>query len=157
MSGFKTRLAKIIATFGGLGYIPKGPGTFGALGGLIIAYGIHQIADNNYLFQIILSSLILISYLSGVYAARYLEKEWGHDASKIVIDEAMGMWVSILLIPFSWVSWIAAFILFRFFDILKPLGIRKLDNIHSPHGVMLDDLLAGVYSNISVLVMLEII
>lgn len=156
MSGFKTGIAKIIATFGGLGYIPKGPGTFGALGALIIAFGVHRIVDSDYLFQIILSSLVVTSYISGVHAARLLEKEWGHDASRIVIDEAMGMWVSILLIPFSWLSWSAAFIFFRFFDILKPLGIKKLDNLHSPHGVMLDDLLAGVYSNISVIVMLEI-
>jgi phosphatidylglycerophosphatase A len=156
VSGLTTGIVKFIATFGGLGYIPKGPGTFGALGALIIAFGIHYIVDNDYLFQIILFSLIVSSYISGVYSARYLEKEWGHDASRIVIDEAMGMWVSMLLIPFSWVSWSAAFIFFRFFDILKPLGIRKLDNLHSSHGVMLDDLLAGIYSNISVIVILEI-
>lgn len=157
MSGFTTGIAKVIATFGGLGFITKGSGTFGALGALIVALGIYYVVDNNYLFQIILSSLIVLSYFSGVYAAGYLEKEWGHDASRIVIDEAMGMWVSVLLIPFSWVSWSGAFIFFRFFDILKPLGIRKLDKLHSPHGVMLDDLLAGIYSNISVIVMMEII
>lgn len=157
MAGFSTTVAKVIATFGGLGYVPKGSGTFGALGALFIAVCLYNVVIDPALFQIILGCLIITSYITGVISASILESEWGHDASKIVIDEAMGFWVSILFIPFSWTAWMAAFCLFRFFDILKPMGIRRLDAIHSPHGVMLDDLLAGIYSNIVLVIILKII
>jgi phosphatidylglycerophosphatase A len=157
VAGFNPTVAKVIATFGGLGYIPKGSGTFGALGAFFIAVCLYNVVNDPALFQIILGSLILISYIAGVVSATTLEHEWGHDASKIVIDEAMGFWVSILFIPFSWTAWVAAFGLFRFFDILKPMGIRRLDAFHSPHGVMLDDLLAGIYSNVVLVIVLKII
>jgi phosphatidylglycerophosphatase A len=157
MPGFKTSVAKSIATFGGLGYIPKGPGTFGALGALFVAIILNNLVDNQDVFQIILACLIITSYIAGVISASMVEKEWGHDASKIVVDEAMGFWISIFYIPFSWPLWIAAFVLFRFFDILKPMGIRRLDQIKSPHGVMLDDMLAGVYSNLVMIIVLKLI
>lgn len=76
-----------------------------------------------------------------------LEEEWGEDPSKVVIDETVGLWISMLFIPINTYTLILAFILFRFFDILKPLGIRKLDQLKNSWGVMLDDILAGVYAN----------
>jgi phosphatidylglycerophosphatase A len=65
-----------------------------------------------------------------------------------VIDEMVGMWIAVLGLPVSWQYWLAAFLLFRFFDIFKPLGVRRLEKIEGGWGVMLDDVMAGVYTNV---------
>jgi phosphatidylglycerophosphatase A len=141
------KFSKIVATVFGLGYLPIAPGTFGALFGLFVSYLLSLLLPYPLYFQIIHIILIIIAYFLGVYACKKLEKEWGHDPSKVVIDETLGYWISILFLPINFYILFAGFILFRFFDILKPLGIRKLDNLKSSHSVMLDDVLAGIYSN----------
>lgn len=141
-------LPKIIATFFGLGYIPFAPGTFGALGGLAISYCMVQSSCSYQNFQLYHIGLIITAYFAGVYACRALVDEWGQDPSKVVIDETLGFWVSILFLPVHLYTLIAGFVLFRFFDILKPLGIRKIDQMHTPHSVMLDDVAAGIYANL---------
>jgi len=77
-----------------------------------------------------------------------VENDWGKDSSKIVIDEVAGMSASLLFVPVRWKYVITAFILFRFFDIVKPLYIRGLEKFPRGWGVMADDLLAGLYTNI---------
>jgi phosphatidylglycerophosphatase A len=77
-----------------------------------------------------------------------VEKNWGKDNQKVVIDEVAGMCISLLLVPLS-VPYVAAgLILFRFFDITKPLYIRKAEHLPGGWGVMLDDVLAGIYTNL---------
>ena len=72
---------------------------------------------------------------------------WGNDPSRVVVDEMVGVWIPLIVaVPTVWWQVITAFILFRFFDILKPLGIRSLDRRVGAFWVMADDLLAGVYS-----------
>lgn len=142
-------ITKLIATFFGLGYIPTAPGTFGALGGLLISFGLmHSIIDYNS-FQYIHIFLIAVSFLAGSYACHKLKAEWGHDPSKVVIDETLGFWISILFLPVNLYIFFVAFVLFRIFDIAKPFGIKKIDQSHKSYSVMLDDVVAGVYSNIS--------
>jgi phosphatidylglycerophosphatase A len=87
-------------------------------------------------------------FFVGVYTATLVEKEWGHDSNRVVIDEVHGMLVSLFLLPSGWQYLLAAFVLFRFFDIAKPLGVKKMENFRSGWGVMLDDVLAGLYSNV---------
>jgi len=77
-----------------------------------------------------------------------METEWGKDPSKVVVDELIGVWVAVLWIPAETQWLILGFILFRFFDIAKPLGIRQLEKIKGGWGVMLDDVGAGIYANI---------
>lgn len=84
----------------------------------------------------------------GIWCAGMVEEAWGKDSSKVVIDEAAGMSLSLLFVPVELKYAIAAFVLFRFFDIAKPLYIRRLEKLPRGWGVMADDLLAGVYSNI---------
>ncbi len=97
-------------------------------------------------FNVINFLLIIISYLAGVWACNALQEEWGSDPSKVVIDEACGYWVTLIFVPFTFINIVIAFVLFRFFDILKPLGIKKIDAMHnSSHAVMLDDVAAGIY------------
>jgi phosphatidylglycerophosphatase A len=149
----ESTLHKILATFFGLGYIPKGSGTFGALGALIVLYGLMYVCngstpyESNMINTIIVIVLSIVSYFIGVWATKGVQAEWGSDPSKVVIDEACGVWVSLLFAPLTLKTMGIAFVLFRFFDIAKPLGIRKIDErYHNAHGVMLDDVLAGVYS-----------
>jgi phosphatidylglycerophosphatase A len=135
---------KVIATAFGLGYAPIAPGTFGALGAYLL--NIFLIHSTHY--NLILGINILIFMMLGVYVSFQLEAEWGSDPSRIVIDEVVGMWIATIFLPANFYVLLTAFILFRFFDIYKPFGIRFFDNLKNGWGVMLDDVLAGIYANI---------
>ncbi len=135
---------KIIATSFGLGYAPIAPGTIGALGALVLNY---LIIGNKFYNEILISNILIFFFL-GIYVANQLESEWGSDPSKIVIDEVVGMWIATLFLPANSYLFMYAFILFRFFDIVKPFGIRYFDKMKSGWGVMLDDVLAGIYANV---------
>ena len=84
----------------------------------------------------------------GVWSASMVEPYWGKDSSKVVIDEAAGMMISLLFIPVTVANVLIALVLFRFFDIAKPLFIRRMEALPGGWGVMADDVLAGIYSNI---------
>lgn len=142
---------KLIATGLGFGLSPFAPGTAGALLAVLLLYPISFFAFPSY----ILIGLVVFFYFLGVAATNEVEKIWGHDPSKVVIDEVIGLWIAIIFIPITWQTALAAFILFRFFDILKPLGIRKLEAIDGGHGVMLDDVLAGIYANVALQILIH--
>jgi len=84
----------------------------------------------------------------GTWSAGKVEAAWGKDSSKVVIDEVAGMCLTLLFIPIKWQYVLIGLVLFRFFDIAKPLYIRRMEQLNGGWGVMLDDVLAGVYSNI---------
>lgn len=94
--------------------------------------------------------LIIICFISGVISSHVADKEFGQkDSSKIVIDEFVGYLVSIAFLPLTFGYLISAFFLFRFFDILKPIPIRNIERrFHGGLGVMLDDIAAGIFTNI---------
>jgi phosphatidylglycerophosphatase A len=138
----------------GLGLIPLAPGTFGALGGLAVGFAVFRFALNP---NIVLSILILLFFFTGVICSEKLLTEWGKDPSRIVIDEVVGMWVSMLFIPNNIILLLSAFAAFRFFDIEKPLYIARIENIRGGWGIMLDDVAAGVCANVSVQFLLFII
>lgn len=129
----------------GLGLIPLAPGTFGALGGLGAGYLIKLYTVEPNIYLII---LIIIFTLSGVYSSNKIIPEWGKDPSRIVIDEVVGMWISMLFIPNNILIMLAAFVLFRIFDIFKPLFIKKFELFPRGWGIMLDDIAAGCVANI---------
>jgi phosphatidylglycerophosphatase A len=143
----KNFLSKIISTALGLGFIPRVPGTFGALGGLTIGITIFRFVKYP---NIVLLILIVLFFFVGVYCAGKLIPEWGKDPSRVVIDEVVGMWVSMLLIPNNIILLLSAFAAFRFFDMEKPLFIKKAENIRGGWGIMLDDLVAGIFANASI-------
>lgn len=142
---WKSNIAKLIGTSFGFGYFPVAPGTFGALFGVIMYYLLHYLYPEDLNF--ILIGLIVLLTAIGTWACKVVLKEWGHDPSKIVMDETIGVWITLLFIPFNhWYIWLG-FGLFRLFDIWKPLGIRTIDDkMDSAFSVMLDDVLAGVYA-----------
>lgn len=135
----------LITTSLGLGFSPIAPGTAGALGGCLIAYLITLFPGFNVL---ILSFLIVLFFFLGVHSSNKMEPIWGKDPSRIVIDEVVGMWIALLMIPSGFTYMLAAFLLFRFLDIYKPLYIRRMEDLKGGWGVMMDDVLAGIYANL---------
>lgn len=138
---------KAIVTVFGAGYSPKAPGTAGALVAVIFLYFFPVFQEQ----IILLIGLAAVLTLVGTYSTSVISKHWEkHDASEIVIDEFIGILITMAFIPVDYKFLIIGFILFRFFDILKPLGIRTIDEkMDNAFGVMLDDILAGVYANLS--------
>ena len=151
-------LAKTLATGFGAGYSPLAPGTAGALLatlgiGLWAEYGnITHLSEWTQI--VILSGLSVLTLGIGVWCCQLLEKEWGKDPQRIVIDEILGIFVALIAVPLNWKTIAAAFVLFRLFDIWKPLGVRKMESVGNGWGVMLDDLLAGIYANIVIRIIL---
>lgn len=146
------KLHKLIASGLGTGYAPVAPGTAGSILGILLFY-CFNFAQNKLEIQeslhLVLNLVAIVSILLvGVYSIKKVHQIWVHDAPQIVIDEVIGVWIAVYAIPFEWQYYVYALILFRFFDILKPLYIRRLDNLKSDWSVMLDDVLAGVYANI---------
>ena len=135
----------------GSGLSPIAPGTIGSLVALIVYYfffnSLAFSLTNGFIFLI----FIMISFLIGIYIyPKTVEKD--DDPSSFVWDEFVGMWVACL--PFSYIEssfllLLISFLSFRLFDILKPLGIRTFDKRHGAFNVMIDDVIAGVYSAIS--------
>lgn len=141
-------LHKLNATVLGAGYSPFAPGTMGALVGILILFLIKWLQPELQFFTWGLLLATIIFTLLGVWSTNELESEWGKDPSKVVVDELIGVWIAVLWIPIETRWLILGFILFRFFDIAKPLGIRRLESIKGGWGVMLDDVGAGIYANI---------
>ncbi|MDB4533258.1 phosphatidylglycerophosphatase A [Vicingaceae bacterium] len=149
---------KLTATALGAGYSPFAPGTAGAIVGCIALwlfekYNIVSTTDTPILFI----GLILITTVLGIIATDKLEEEWGKDPSKVVLDEVIGVWIAMMFVPFSLFNVLLAFGLFRYFDIAKPLGIRNLETLKGGVGVMADDMLAGIYSNITLQIILALL
>lgn len=136
----------IIGTGFGSGFSPFAPGTAGALLAVLIWFGISFIVSEICLIWLTVA-LILFFTVMGVWATNRLEPFWGEDPSRVVVDEMVGVWIALLAAP-SGNVWYAlgAFALFRLFDIFKPLGIRRMESFPGGIGVMMDDILAGIYS-----------
>lgn len=139
----------LIATGLGVGYIRKGGGTVASMlccGVWYLALG-GAVQSHNYpVFVPVLITVVLT--LLGIWSATVVEQQWGKDNYRVVIDEVAGMCLSLLFIPIHVKSLLAGLVLFRLFDIVKPLGIRQLEKLSGGWGVMLDDLLAGLYTNL---------
>lgn len=159
--GQHTAFDELLCTFFMSGHSPVAPGTMGALLATII-WSLCSLFIPYLWLQIgTLITIIFLTLLS-IPSIRRIESDWGEDPSAVVIDEAVGVWIALLAVPPTatvpfqvslssptmhyWYYVIAAFVLFRFFDILKPLGIRRLESIKGGWGVMLDDILSGVYA-----------
>lgn len=134
------RLSKIIATVCGIGFIKKGGGTVASIAYCIVWFWVPYFSINLQIF------LLLLLLIVGVWSASEVEKIWGEDNFRIVIDEVAGMMIALLFVPVKIQYLITALVLFRFFDILKPLGIKRMEKFPSGWGVMADDVLSGIYA-----------
>lgn len=134
-------ILKYIATIGFIGYLPIAPGTFGSLAAF--AFFI-LLKPPPFIHILILFLLIPVGIISSHHAERFFGSK---DSRHIVIDEFCGYLFSVIFVPFSYAF--AAFFLFRFFDILKPFPIKKTETIlRGGKGIMADDIMAAVYTNI---------
>jgi phosphatidylglycerophosphatase A len=136
---------KIISTSLGIGYIGKGAGTYASIFTCLIWY-FSQVGQYEPRLMPVLVTLLLT--ILGVISAAKVEVLWGKDHQRVVIDEVAGMCITLLFVPVAVEYVIIGLVLFRFFDIAKPLGVRKLEKWPSGWGVMADDVLAGIYANI---------
>ena len=139
---------KIVASGLGSGFSPVAPGTVGSLIGCLLAYFFNFIfSENDFsIYCLFFTVYCFLLIFIGIISVNQLEKDWGNDSPKFTIDEIAGMSISLLFVPLTWQSVLIAFILFRFFDILKPFGIRSLEKLKGGLGVMMDDVLAGIYA-----------
>ena len=139
------KIHRLISTCLGIGYTPKGGGTVAAIAACIVWYMLGTGGNESLFLEIAATGII---FAVGVYSADQVEAAWGKDSSKVVIDEVAGMCLTLIWIPVNWQNVCVGLVLFRFFDIAKPLYIRKMEKLKGGWGVMLDDMLAGLYSNI---------
>jgi phosphatidylglycerophosphatase A len=133
-------LSRLLATFFGLGFVPLAPGT-AASAAAAIGYmqGLHSLAWPLY------ASLVVLLFFAGAAAAGRYASELGRpDPGRIVVDEVCGQLIALAFLPGEWLAVGIAFALFRFFDIIKPGPIRKLERLPGGWGIMADDVAAGL-------------
>lgn len=146
----RQKIVLFFATGGYLGHVPIAPGTFGSLPGLLICLGMSAISLGYAILFAIVFAVVAI-----VIAKQAQKMIGGKDPSSIVIDEMTGMIVTLLGIPLTPFSLVLGFLVFRAFDILKPFPIRYLDQkIPGGAGIVLDDVMAGVYGNLLIRIVL---
>lgn len=153
-------LARLIGTVGGIGYLRPAPGTWGSLAALPLALVLHLLGG----FPLLAVATVAV-FAAGTWATGVMTAgQDDHDPSEIVIDEVAGQFIAIWAVSYPawahdiavtalWPGWIAAFLLFRLFDITKPGPIGWADRRGDPLGVMLDDVIAGAFAAVGVLIL----
>jgi phosphatidylglycerophosphatase A len=139
-----TRLAVFLATAGYAGYFPIAPGTVGTAVGLLV-YALVAWSKSPALE----AGLIVVLFAIGVWAATVAERYFGGiDPGPVVIDEVVGMLITVAFIPVGWTGAILGFLLFRVFDVVKPFPAGRLEALHGGLGVMADDAMAAIYAHL---------
>jgi phosphatidylglycerophosphatase A len=146
----KTRLAVLLATVGYVGHFPIAPGTAGSAAALLL-FALLRMAGSPVLEVAVTLALLAV----GCWAGSAAEAHYGRtDPGYVVIDEVVGMLVTLLFVPVSAAGAIIGFFLFRVFDIVKPFPARRCERLRGGLGIMADDVVAGVYGNLALRVVL---
>lgn len=140
---------KILSTSFYVGYLPLIPGTFGSLVGVFLFY---LSRGSNFTYVLFTLGFIILGFLISGKAEKIFNKK---DARCIVIDEITGMLLSLIFMPYDLRLMIFAFIIFRLLDALKPYPAARLQNLSGSLGIMCDDIIAGLYTNIALQVVLR--
>ena len=142
---------RAIATWFGCGYSPFGPGTAGSLAALAIAYGLVALGHwRPWYFAVLALALLPLGIWAAGKTAAEIESK---DPSIVVVDEVLGQWITLAgAVSLNWTSWLAAFCLFRLFDIWKPPPVRQLEALPSGTGIVADDVMAGIYGALVLLI-----
>jgi len=139
-----TRLAVFVATVAYCGYFPIAPGTVGSAAGLLVYLLVWWTRS-----PAVEMTLILAVFAAGVWAATEAERFFGGiDPGPVVIDEVLGMLITLAFMPVGVATAIAGFVLFRIFDVIKPYPANRFERLHGGFGVMADDAMAAVYANL---------
>ncbi len=136
--------SKIIATVFGIGYFPIAPGT---LTSLIVVF-LYKLFLHRLSWPLYLLLFFLLFFVGVVASSKYESESNKKDPGNIVIDEAVGQFLLLFQMGEEWLPLLLSFFLFRFFDIVKPIPIRKVENFPSGWGIMMDDLLAAIYAGV---------
>ena len=145
-----TRFAVFVATVAYCGYFPIAPGSVGSAAGLIVYLLVWWTRS-----PVVEVGLIVSIFAIGTWAATRAERYFGTiDPGPVVIDEVLGMLVTLAFIPVGWTGAAAGFVLFRVFDVIKPFPARRLEHLHGGLGIMADDLMVALYGNILVRVLI---
>lgn len=148
-----TRLAVFVATVGYCGYSPFAPGTVGSAAGLVVyllVWWTHS--------PVVETALIVALFAVGVWAGTTAEQYFGGvDPGPVVIDEVVGMLVTLAFIPVGLSGAVVGFLLFRVFDVIKPYPAGRLEQLHGGLGVMADDAMAAVYANVSLRIVMWLV
>ncbi|MBA31758.1 MAG: phosphatidylglycerophosphatase A [Chloroflexi bacterium] len=140
MVKLSNRFAFIFATGFYTGLWPlKGPATFASLVSAVIFFFLSNLLSND----LYLSILIILFTILGIWSSNRTATSKDKDPSKVVIDEWVGMWITLLFLPVNIVWFMIGFLVFRYLDIFKPFGIRKIERFSGGVGIMLDDVAAG--------------
>ena len=147
-----TKLAVAIATWFGCGYFPVAPGTAGSLAAIGIAYLLVETARWR---PVHFAFLALVALPIGIWSAGVTARQSNSkDPGIVVVDEVLGQWITLAgALSLNWKSWLAAFCLFRLFDIWKPPPVRRLEALPSGVGIVADDVMAGIYGALVLFVM----
>jgi phosphatidylglycerophosphatase A len=141
-----SRIALTVATFGYAGYAPIAPGTAGSAAALLLIVPLRLLG-----FPWLDLAVAFSLFAIGVWSATLVERHLGvEDPGLVVIDEVLGMLVSLLWLPMSWPVVLTAFLVFRVFDIIKPWPAGRFEHLGGGLGIMADDAMAGVYANLVV-------
>jgi len=142
---FSGKISLTLSTWFGTGLLPVAPGTFGTLGAVPLVFGLPCLGTVPGVFIIVMVVAVAI-WTSG----RSEELLWKSDPSEVVIDEVAGFLLTMFFLPLSWLTLGFGFILFRVFDILKPYPIKQAEKLRGGLGIVMDDLVAGIYAHLCV-------
>ena len=137
------KLATFVATVGYVGYVPVAPGTFGSAVGLVIHAAVR--ATGSWMLE---GAALVVALCAGIWAADCVEKRLGKDPGVVVIDEVLGMLVTLAFLDVNVAGAVVGFVLFRVLDVIKPPPAARLENLHGGPGIMFDDLMAGLYGHV---------
>lgn len=141
---FLRRLGVFVATCAHVGYAPFAPGTFGSAVGLVIYYFVRRQASTT-----VELGTIAVMFVIGLWSATEAEHHFGGiDPGPVVIDEVIGMLITLALHPVDVAGAIVGFLIFRVLDVVKPWPARRLETLPGGFGVVLDDVMAGIYGNL---------
>jgi len=149
---------RLVASFLGTGFLRPGPGTWGSLAALPVAWALHTLGG----FPALVAATVLALALGWWATAEALRSDPDPDPGWIVIDEVAGMWIALMPVSLGaahagvavlalWPGWVVAFLAFRLFDIWKPGPVGWADRRGGAFGVMLDDAIAGVFAAVAVM------
>ena len=138
------RLGVFVATCGYLGYVPIAPGTFGSAAGLVVFAAVHWAGSPA--FEL---ALIAFLFAIGVWSGNAAERHFGGvDPAPVILDEVVGMLITLALIPVNLPGAIVGFLLFRLLDVIKPWPANRMEALPGGLGVMADDAMAALYGNV---------
>ena len=133
-----------------MGYIPVAPGTFGSAVGLLLWLVLPSSA-------VIQAAVIVILFAAGSWAGSVAERHFSRtDPGPVVVDEVMGMVITLFMNPVGWAGAAGGFLIFRLLDIIKPFPARQLERLPGGIGIMADDAMAAVYANLALRIVIEI-